>query len=77
MSARMLVDENGVDWRVIDVPPSRATRADGWLCFTSPDGHRVRLPQDRFTGDWRRKLTGELRELLHMALSETPAPRAD
>lgn len=67
MPARMLVDENGRDWRVIDVPPSRASRADGWLCFSARDGQRVRIPQDRFTGDWRRLHTTELRKLLRMA----------
>ena len=75
MPARMLVDENGTDWRVIDVPPTRATRADGWLCFSAADGQRVRITQDRFTGDWRRFHTKELRALLHLARES--APRAD
>lgn len=79
---REFVDANGVNWVVWDVQPDRAgTRArlvspdltDGWLCFQSTSGERLRLYPA--PPDWATWSEAALHDALHHAEPVRDRPR--
>lgn len=83
MSERTIVDEEGLEWEVVDVPPAILRQrvrsyqvSQGWLCFADQAGRRVRVERDLFAGDWRHLNAVELNRLLREALRDSEAQEA-
>jgi len=75
MAVRFITDRDGDDWQVTNIHPTIVGRrggsyrlTQGWLCFSGPDGRRVRVPRELFAGDWRRLSAEALRKMLATAL---------
>lgn len=83
MSERTIIDDKGLEWQVVDVPPALLRQrvpsyqlSHGWLCFSDGDGRRVRVERDLFAGDWRHLNAAELNRLLAEALRDSEPQEA-